>query len=329
MISGLLVASIFVGSGVALWLVSLLVEAMRPIPAPPATLRWAPQIPIGYLKVGNCRLRYINTGTGPSLVLLHTLRTQLDLFEKVVPELAKRFTVYALDYPGHGYSDIPTAAYDADFFIRSVEGFLEALDLRDVTLCGVSIGASISLNIAGRRNSRVARVIAINSYDYYKGHGLARSSLLGRLTITLSDIPVVGETFTRLRNFQVVKAILEGGVVSPTAIPIELLREMYSVGNRPGHYRAFLSLLRNSETWEKASKIYANINVPALLMWGDHDWSIPREREDDRRLVPGAQTETVQNGGHFLPLDCPREVQDLIIKFAQRTSAEPISSTLS
>lgn len=316
MTSGLLVVLIVVGSGVALWLVSLIVEAMRPIPATPTTLGWAPEIPIRYIKVGNCRLRYINAGTGPSLVLLHTLRTQLDLFEKAVPELAKHFTVYALDYPGHGYSDIPRARYDADFFVRSVEGFLEALDLRGVTLCGVSVGASISLHIAGRRNPRVARVIAINSYDYYKGHGMARSSFLGRLSVTLSDIPVVGETFTRLRNFVIVKAILEGGVVNPTAIPIELSKEMYSVGNRAGHYRAFLSLLRNSETWEMASKIYATISVPALLVWGDQDWSTPTEREEDRRLVPGARVATVQNGGHFLPLDCPREVQDLIIGFA-------------
>jgi pimeloyl-ACP methyl ester carboxylesterase len=316
MTSGLLVLFFIVGSGVALWLVSLVVEAMRPIPATPTRLGWAPEIPIRYIKVGNCRLRYINTGTGPSLVLLHTLRTQLDLFEKVVPELAKHFTVYALDYPGHGYSDIPRARYDADCFVRYVEGFLEALDLRGVTLCGVSIGASIGLIISGRRNPRVARVIAINSYDYHKGHGMARSSFLGRLSVTLSDIPVVGETFTRLRSFVIIKAILEGGVVSPTAIPIELSREMYSVGNRPGHYRAFLSLLRNSESWEKASKMYANINVPALLIWGDQDWSTPREREDDRALVPGTQMATVQNGGHFLPLDCPREVQDLILGFA-------------
>jgi pimeloyl-ACP methyl ester carboxylesterase len=75
-------------------------------------------------------------------------------------------------------------------------------------------------------------------------------------------------------------------------------------------------LLRNSESWEKASQIYANINVPALLIWGDEDWSTPREREHDRRLVPGTQMATVQNGGHFLPLDCPREVQDLVIGFA-------------
>jgi pimeloyl-ACP methyl ester carboxylesterase len=315
MTSALLAFFIIVGSGVALWLVSLIFEAMRPIPTAPTTLRWAPEIPIRYIKVGDCQLRYISVGAGPTLVLLHTLRTQLDLFEKVVPELAKHFTVYALDYPGHGHSDIPKARYDANFFVHSVEGFLEALDLRGVTLCGVSIGASISLNIAGRSNSRVDRVIAINPYDYYKGRGLTRSSFLGRLSTTLSDIPVVGETFMRLRNFSVVKDILEGGVAHPTAIPTELLKEMYSVGNRRGHYRAFLCLLRNSESWEKATKIYANIKAPALLIWGEQDWSTLTEREEDRRLVPSARTVTVQNGGHFLPLDCPQDVKDLIIGF--------------
>jgi pimeloyl-ACP methyl ester carboxylesterase len=73
-----------------------------------------------------CRLRYIKAGQGPSLVLLHTLRTQLDLFEKVVPKLVKHFTVYALDYPGHGYPDIPKARYDADFFASSIERFFRS-----------------------------------------------------------------------------------------------------------------------------------------------------------------------------------------------------------
>ena len=119
-----LFAAAFVGSAVGLWLVSQITEALRPVPQPPKTLRWAPEIPIGYVDIGGCKLRYIKAGRGPNLVLLHTLRTQLDLFEKVVPELARRFTVYALDYPGHGYSDIPEAQYDAEFFAESVAKFL-------------------------------------------------------------------------------------------------------------------------------------------------------------------------------------------------------------
>ena len=167
---------IFAAVGVGLWLVSFLVEALRPKPRAPAKLRWAPDTAISTLEVGGNTLRYIKSGSGPTLVLLHTLRTQLDLFEKVVPKLSRHFTVYALDYPGHGYSDIPDARYDADFFTAAVEGFLEKLDLRDVTLAGVSIGGAIPLIMDSRRNPRVARVVAVNPYDYAKGRGMARSS---------------------------------------------------------------------------------------------------------------------------------------------------------
>ena len=126
--------AIFAAVGVGFWLVSLAIEAMRPKPKPPTKLRWAPDIPIQSLQLGGNKLRYIKSGKNPTLVLLHTLRTQLDLFEKVIPELSKHFTVYALDFPGHGYSDIPEASYDASFFSKAVEGFLDKLDLRDVTL---------------------------------------------------------------------------------------------------------------------------------------------------------------------------------------------------
>jgi pimeloyl-ACP methyl ester carboxylesterase len=138
-----------VASPVFLAVISMFVEALRRPPKPPEKLAWAPGIPIRYVSVGGVKLRYIKAGAGPNLVLLHTLRTQLDIFQKVIPELSREFTVYAPAYPGHGYSDIPKAEYDANFFVRVVEGFLDALNLHDVTLCGVSIGGSICLILAG------------------------------------------------------------------------------------------------------------------------------------------------------------------------------------
>jgi pimeloyl-ACP methyl ester carboxylesterase len=302
--------------GVGTWLVSFVVEALRPKPKAPAKLRWAPDIPIQSVEVAGNRLRYIKTGKGPALVLLHTLRTQLDLFEKVIPDLSKRFTVYALDYPGHGYSDIPGGRYDAGFFADAVEGFLKKLDLHDVTLAGVSIGGSIALIVASRGNPRVARVIAINPYDYAKGRGMARSSIFGRFITYASLLPVIGETVMRLRNAFIMGAVLRGGVADAKSIPPALLQEMYVVGNRPDHYRAFLSLLRNSPSWEEATKDYGRIQVPVLLVWGDRDWAKLSEREHDRKLIPGAEMTTISGGGHFLPLDRPREVAAAISRFA-------------
>ena len=307
---------VFAAVGIGVWLASFVVEALRPTPKPPAKLRWAPNIPIDTVEVGGNKLRFIKSGKGPALVLLHTLRTQLDLFEKVVPELSKHFTVYALDYPGHGYSDIPTARYDAAFFTEAVEGFLDRLDLRDVTLAGVSIGGSIALIIAARRNPRVARVIAINPYDYAKGRGMARSSLFGWIVTYASLIPFIGEMVMRLRNFLIMRAVLRGGVAEAKSIPPALLKEMYLVGNRPGHYRAFLSLLRNAASWETATKDYGRIDIPVLLIWGDRDWARPSEREHDRKLIPSVQMTTLEPGGHFLALDRPQELSKAIIRFA-------------
>ena len=54
-----------------------------------------------------------------------TLRTQLDIFQKMIPELAGHFTVYACDYPGHGWSDIPRADYAPEDFYRWTSAFLD------------------------------------------------------------------------------------------------------------------------------------------------------------------------------------------------------------
>jgi len=297
-----------VASLVGVWLLSFIVEALRRVPDTPQGLRWAPDLTVRYADLGEYKVRYVKAGSGPNLLLLHTLRTQLDLFQKVIPKLADSFTVYAFDYPGHGYSDIPKARYDADFFANAAEKFIDCLNLEGVTAVGVSIGGVIALMLAGRRNPRVAHVIAVNPYDYAKGSGMARSGFWGWITMLTAKIPVVGETVMRLRNFPITKAILLGGVASPNSFPPELLREMNDVGSRLSHYRAFVRLLRNSASWEAAAQIYRSINLPVRLLWAEKDWSRPNEREHDRTIIPGAQMVTIANGGHFLPLDRPDAV---------------------
>ena len=161
---------------VCVFCAGLIAEALRIAPKTPEQLYWAPEIPIRYVDIDGNRIRYIKTGSGPNLVLLHTLRTQLDIFEKLVPLLEKSFTVYALDYPGHGFSDIPQTDYRPELFVKTVEGFLDKLDLSEVTLAGISIGGVIPLIIAAKKNKRVKKVIAINPYDYGRGSGLSRAN---------------------------------------------------------------------------------------------------------------------------------------------------------
>lgn len=296
--------------------ISMIMEALRRPPQTPQVLYWDLRLPIQYTTLDGMRIRCIKTGQGPNLVLLHTLRTELDIFQKVIPRLAEVFTVHAFDYPGHGFSDIPKTEYRPELFVRAVEGFLEQMNLRDATLAGISIGGTIPLLIAAKRNPRVKKVIAINAYDYAKGTGVRRGNAVARLIFTLATVPVLGETVMRFRNALVERMIMEGGVSDPAALPEAFLKQLFAEGERKGHYRAFINLLRNASHWEDAHRVYDQITVPVLLVYGDRDWSRPEERQRTASAIPGAKVETVTNGGHFLSLDRPREVERLITEFA-------------
>ncbi len=74
--------------------------------------------------------------------------------------------------------------------------------------------------------------------------------------------------------------------------------------------------MRNAESWERARQEYGRIEVSVLLIYGDSDWSLPSDRERTRALIPDVTMKTIAGGGHFLPLDRPRELSELIISFA-------------
>jgi pimeloyl-ACP methyl ester carboxylesterase len=80
-------------------------------------------------------VRYLRVGSGPPLVLMHTVRTQLDHFQFVIPRISDAFTVYALDFPGMGWSDIvPGASYEEPALRAAAVRVVQELDLSDLTL---------------------------------------------------------------------------------------------------------------------------------------------------------------------------------------------------
>lgn len=308
---------IFVGIGIGLWLVSFAIEGLRSTPQQPDKLAWAEDIVPQRMDLDGVNVRYVKTGNGPNLVLLHTLRTQLDIFQGLIPELSKRYTVYAVDYPGHGWSDIPDAQYHPDDFYSWVEKFLTKADVQDATVAGISIGGTIALELAARKNPRVARVISINPFDYHESYsaGLKGSSNFARIMFTATAIPFIGETFMRLRNPIVERAVFEGGVADPASLSDDLFNEMSRVGNRPQHYVGFLNLLRNIDHWPEARSRYSKIQVPVLLIYGDQDWAANADREQTAELIPGVKVKVIKDGGHFLSLDKPKELGAQISTF--------------
>jgi pimeloyl-ACP methyl ester carboxylesterase len=249
-------------------------------------------------------LRYLKTGNGPPLVLLHTLRTQLDYFQRIIPALRERYTVYAIDLPGHGRSSIPGARYDEPFFRKSVAALLRGLDLRDVTLAGESIGGTLALTVAATDPGRIRRVVSINPYDYGErfGGGIRRSAGGWIIGFFAAFGPYTPEPAFLLSR------VIRGGFDDASKAPDDLLEELHSSGSREGFRAAEYSLFSHWRSWLAARELYGAVRVPVTLVYSSGDWSLPAEREANRRRLAGARRVEIAGAGHFVSLERPDEV---------------------
>jgi pimeloyl-ACP methyl ester carboxylesterase len=259
-------------------------------------------------------VRYLKAGDGRPLLLLHTIRTQLDYFQYVIPTLAARFSAYALDLPGHGHSSIDTRAnYDEPYFRSAVVSFIEKLDLKDLTLVGESIGGVLALTVAAELPERIASVVSSNPYDYDTryGDGVRRGNFFANLIIGNFAIPVSGAVFAALENKLFLGWIMRGGLRAKKGMPDDLLSEFNAVGRRKGYRYVERSTFANWRSWGEARSKYGKVKAPVTLVYGDGDWSKSSER---KRTADALRTQivTVKETGHFGIVDRPERMVEII-----------------
>ncbi|MFC8517712.1 alpha/beta fold hydrolase [Streptomyces sp. NPDC057257] len=256
-------------------------------------------------------LRYLKAGTGAPLVLLHTVRTQAEHFRHLIPLIADHYTVYALDLPGMGYSEIvPGASYDEPAMRAGVERLLTELDLRDATLVGESMGAVLALTAAADLPERVRRVVAVNAYDF-RG-GIARSGLLARVVVSGVLAPGVGPVIAGVEPRPALRRILQGGLGDKSALREDYVDELLQVGGRSGYPTVARAVYQALPTLIAARSRYPEVKAPVHLVYGEQDWSRPSDRQADKRLLPAADFTQVPEAGHFIALERPDVLADLL-----------------
>jgi pimeloyl-ACP methyl ester carboxylesterase len=279
------------------------------------TRTWSPSGEIAYATLADgTRLRYLKAGSGPApLILLHTVRTQLDHFQLVIPKLLNAFTLYAVDFPGMGWSEIaPGARYDEPALRRALVEFVKTLDLADVILAGESMGATVSLTASTELEERVRTVVAFNPYDYPKGVG--RANRVASIYIGSARLPTVGPVVTRTENKPVLGVVLRGGLVDGSRLPDHYLAELRRAGRRRGYPRVAREVYRNVESMIAARELYGRVSAPVTLVYGDHDWSRPSERDANLALLRDAQSNSLADTGHFAALEQPDHVADALLR---------------
>ena len=122
-------------------------------------------VPMPHLQTSAGRVAYSDTGSGPTLVLLHaTLHDRHD-YDPVLSALATSHRVMAVDWPGHGESDATAGGQQvtAPLLADVLEEVVLEKDLRDLRLIGNSVGGFAAARLAIRHPGRVAGLVLVDN----------------------------------------------------------------------------------------------------------------------------------------------------------------------
>lgn len=119
--------------------------------------------PTGRIVVGDEEVAYDEVGTGPALVLLHSLGTSRELWAGMATRWATHLRVIAIDARGHGAST-NRGGYLPDALATDVLGVLDALGVGRFALVGISMGGLTAVRVAAAVGPRVTSLVLSSSY---------------------------------------------------------------------------------------------------------------------------------------------------------------------
>lgn len=226
---------------------------------------------------------------------------------RVVPALAPRYEVFALDLPGFGQSDKGNQLYSPENLARVIEQAVAPRVGRPFTLVGHSMGAAVSLAYAAAYPQRLRRLVLVDMAGVLHGSVYAPSLVkvgLGQLGGNFpADAPWVDSLMrglmTKIENMPVSREM----VLRTPALRQQLLR------GDPGMIAAFA--LGEHDFGEALRRVTA----PTLLIWGSEDPIAPlRTGQLARALIPGSRLELVPGAAHTPQLEDPERFNALLLE---------------
>ena len=268
-----------------------------------------------YHHTDGARVAYRETGTGPAIVLLHSLGLSHREWEPVVDPLSRRFRVVLPDLPLHGDSeDRPRHAYTLDWLSDVVAGFCaEVLGPRPL-VAGHDLGAELALRAVADGQLRPERLVVMPTRLHRREqHRFKRTAWrtvcrpaalpgLDRLMsrgVTLVFRPSLGDRLSAQRN--------------PAAR--DLIRHAFADVRGNGNLaRSWAKFARRwpAGTQRELIDAYPRIDVPVLLLWTEDSLDTAREALD---LLPNAQLRTLPGTGFLIAYDDPVGVARELIAF--------------
>jgi pimeloyl-ACP methyl ester carboxylesterase len=276
-----------------------------------------------FADVQGVRMHYVTGGTGAPLVLLHGWPQSWYEWRGIMPELAKRYTVYALDLPGLGDSRGAPSGYDKKTLARYVHGLLaDRLGLDDIRLVAHDLGAGVGFQYAAQYPDNVARYAHLD----YPLPGPALSAAQYRTFswhLAFHDQERIPETvvdddvreYLALFYPQVAYGGTSfGGPGAESPFDEREIDEYARTYRRPQVLSGGFDLYRTLDNDERDNIAAAPVAVPTLLMTAEGQAAFARATLEPR-MSAIVRTVEVPKAGHWLPEENPAFVTAELLSF--------------
>ncbi|MER5325743.1 alpha/beta fold hydrolase [Streptosporangium roseum] len=280
-------------------------------------------------EVNGVRLHYVTGGQGEPLVLLGGWPQTWWQFNRIMPALARRYQVVAVDLRGMGGSDKPEGGYDKKMMAEDVYELVRHLGFDRVHVAGHDIGAMVGQALAANHPEVVAKLALLDVHhpdetfagltllpqaDQHADGDFLTGSRIYLWWFALNQVRGLPERLLAGRERAWIDALFDYMLLDPRSIgdrDRDLYAQAYSTPDaiRAGNawYQAFMRDIEDEKT-------YGPLRMPVLVLGGDHSnhaflASVFPAKGTDVRV------EAIKDSGHYLPEEQPETVIRFLIEF--------------
>jgi len=270
-----------------------------------------------FADVGGARMRYLQSGSGAPLVLIHGLLGYSFSWRFTIPALAQYATVYAVDMLGSGFSDRPR---DLDCSLQAaaqcILQFTGAIGLKSFDLLGTSHGGGVAMMVAAAcahlPGPNVRRLILVAPINPWSPHGRRFAPFMGSLPMsTIFKFGMRSMSWTQ-------RYWLARMYGDPRRIPAGTLEGYRAPYRKAEDFNTSLKIARgwNKDMFDLETAIPKIANYPTLLMWGSLDSAVyASSAEPLRRTFRDCHVRIFDGVGHLPYEEVPDDFNHELISF--------------
>lgn len=260
-------------------------------------------------------IHYIDEGNGPVLLFVHGTPEWSFGYRDLIKDLRKDFRCVAPDLLGFGLSDKPAQGdYSVAAHANRLEKFIQALELKNLTLIANDFGGGIGLGCVLCKSSNFMRIVLFNTWmwslkedKHYSGPAKIMNSWLGKLLYLRFNFPV--------------KAVMPAAFGDKKKLTKEIHAHYKNAlpdsASRVGAFAFAKELMNASDWWQSNWEMLSLIeDKPFLIFWGMKDKFVaPSDLEKWKTRLPNAKIVTFKDAGHFVQEEEPAEMVAIMKAF--------------